>query len=185
MSRYNTSNRGRSRGTRRPPGLWHSIPPWIRGAFISYALMLVLFIVNGVAVSIFAGSGFAPVLICYSVQLIFYAINGMLTGWQADETRATQVRRVGFRGETVRLNLANYVANGALAGLVLALLAAISYLVTDWALAALVPGMQVLTLIGMAGPFWMIIIVDVLAAVSVGAIGGILYDRMFAAPGRR
>jgi hypothetical protein len=165
--------------------MWHSIPPWIRGAFISFALMLVLFIVNGIGLSIFSGTGFAPALICYSEQLVFYAINGMLAGWQADETRALQVRRVGHRGEKVRLNLANYLGIGALAGLVLALLAAIAYLITDWALAFIMPGMQILTLIGMAGPFWMIIVVDILAAMSVGAIGGIIYERMFAAPGRR
>jgi len=181
MSRYRSSGNRRSR----PPGLWHRVPPWIRGALISYALMLVLFIVNGIAISIFAGTGFAPVLICYTVQLVFYAANGMLAGWQADETRAKQVRRVGFKGEVVRLNLANYVSTGALAGLVLSLLAALSYLVTDWALATIVPGMQILTLIGMAGPFWMIVIVDILAAVSVGAIGGIIYERLLAAPGRR
>jgi hypothetical protein len=147
--------------------------------------MLVLFIMNGIAFSVSTSTGYGPVLLCYTVQLLFYAVNGMLAGWQADETRAVQTRRVGFRGEVVRLNLANYVANGALAGLVLAVMATISYLVTDMALTAIVPGMEILVLIGLSGPSWIFMIVDGLAAIGIGAIGGIIYERVFAAPGRR
>jgi hypothetical protein len=144
-----------------------------------------LFFINGVGAAIFSGSGFAPALICYPIQLIFYAINGMLAGWQADETRAVQTRRVGFRGEVVRLNLANYVSNGALAGLVLAILGAITYFLAQQALAAIIPVLQILCLVGVAGPLWLFIVVDTLAAVAAGMLGGAIYDRMFAAPGRR
>jgi hypothetical protein len=147
--------------------------------------MLVLFIINGIAFSIFIGTSFAPVLICYTVQLIFYAVNGMLAGWQADETRSVQVRRVGFRGEVVRFNLANYVVTGALSGLVLAVLAVASYFITDMALTSLVPGMEILVLIGLTGTLWVFAVVDALAAVAIGAIGGVIYERAFAAPGRR
>ena len=181
MSRYTSS----SRRSTRPPGMWHSIPPWIRGAAITFALVLVLFLINGIAATIFSGSGFAPALICYPIQLVFYAINGMLAGWQADETRAVQTRRVGFRGEVVRLNLANYVSNGALAGLVLAIAGAIIYFLAQQALAAIMPVLEILALVGFMGPIWIFIIVDILAATAIGALGGVIYDRIFSAPGRR
>jgi len=181
MSRYTSSRRRQTR----PPGFWHGIPPWIRGAFISFVMVLVLFFINGIGVAIFSGTGFTPALICYPLQVIFYAVNGMLTGWQADETRAIQVRRVGFRGETVRLNLANYVGNGALAGLVLAILAAITYFLAQQAIAQIIPGLQILALIGVFGGLWLFILVDTLVAIAFGMLGGVIYDRMFAAPGRR
>ncbi len=170
---------------RRPPGLWHDIPPWIRGAIISYVFLLVVFFVNGIGIVIFSGTGFAPALICYPVQLIFYAINGMLAGWQADETRAVQLRTVGFRGEKVRLNLANYVGTGALAGLVLAILATISYFLLETAVIALVPGLQILALISVSSGLWLFILVDTMAAIAFGMLGGVIYERMFAAPGRK
>jgi len=120
-----------------------------------------------------------------SEKLIDTAINGMLAGWQADETRAVQTRRVGFRGEVVRLNLANYVSTGALAGLVLAIAGSIIYFLAQQALAAIMPVLEILALVGFMGPIWIFIIVDTLAATGIGALGGVIYDRVFAAPGRR
>ena len=179
--RYTSSGRRQSR----PPGFWHSIPAWIRGAFISFAMLLILFLINGIGSAIFTTTGFTPAMICYPIQLIFYAINGMLAGWQADETRAVQTRRVGFRGERVRLNLANYVLNGVLAGLVLAALGALVYFLTQGALAVIIPGLEILFFIDWSGPMWLFLIVDTFAAITVGALGGLIYDRVFAAPGRR
>jgi hypothetical protein len=45
--------------------------------------------------------------------------------------------------------------------------------------------MEILLFIGLSGTYWMFIIVDTLAAIAIGAIGGAIYERVFAAPGRR
>lgn len=178
MSRSPRSSR------RRPPGLWDAIPPWIRAPLISFGMLAVLFVANGLAVNIFVVSGFtfSPAMICYPVQLSAYVVNGMIAGWQADVTRSKHLRRVGHRGERrVQRNLPEYMKHGALAGLVLAVLAAVIYLASNAVLTTFVP---LVGLVGLSAP-WLLIVVDLVASTGLGMIGGIIFDRLLSAPGRR
>jgi len=178
------SNQSRSRRRRvRPPGLWHSIPPWIRAPIITFGLLAVVFVANGLAVTIFAATAFtfSPAMICYPVQLLAYIVNGILAGWQADLTRFRHLRQVGHRGERVQRNLPEYLTHGALAGVLLALLAALMYLASNAVVATFVP---LVALVGLTAP-WLLIIVDLVAATGLGMLGAVIYDRWLSAPGRR
>jgi hypothetical protein len=143
----------------------------------------VVFVANGLAVSVFVASGFtfSPAMICYPVQLVAYILNGMLAGWQADLTRSHQIRQVGHRGERVQRNLPEYLMHGALAGLILAILAALMYFASNIVISTFVP---LVALVGMTAP-WLLIVVDLVAGTGLGMLGGIVYDRWFSAPGRR
>lgn len=185
MSHHTSSSRHSPRPTR-PPGQWHSIPAGVRGAIVSFGLLLVGFFIYRISLSAFNGSGIVPPLIGYLIQLfVFYVLNGMLAGWQADETRAAQTRKVGFRGETVRLNLANYIGNGALAGIALAAFMLIAQLMARSTLEQFDPGMQLLSQVSQGDSAGLFVLVDTLGAIAFGMIGGAIYDRVFAAPGRR
>jgi hypothetical protein len=78
----------------RPPGLWHNIPPWVRAAAIIFDVLAVMMIANGLGAAVFAATGFTLALVCYAIQVLAYALNGVLAGWQADLTPAacTSVR---------------------------------------------------------------------------------------------
>lgn len=172
-----------SRRQVRPPGLWDGIPAGVRAPIISFGLLAVLFVANGLAVTVFAASAFtfSPAMICYPVQLIAYAINGMIAGWQADITRAKYLRHVGHKGEQVQRNLPEYLLQGALAGFILAVLAALIYLASNAVVSTFVP---LVALVGFSAP-WLLIIVDVVASTGLGMLGAIIYDRLLSAPGRR
>ena len=167
----------------KPPGLWDSIPPWVRAPFISFGLLAILFVANGLAVTLFAASAFtfSPAMICYPVQLLAYILNGILAGYQADITRSKQLRGVGHIGERVRVNLPNYIVNGALAGLVLAILASLIYLASNAVLTTFVP---IVAVVGLSAP-WLLIIVDIVAGIGLGMVGAWIYDRWLSTPGRR
>ncbi|RLC91744.1 MAG: hypothetical protein DRI79_02085 [Chloroflexi bacterium] len=176
------SSQSRSRRRRvRPPGMWHSIPPWVRAACISFGILAVIFVANGLGASIFAMTGFTIALICYPIQLLAYILNGILAGWQADLTRSVYLRQVGHRGERVRRNLPEFIKEGALAGLLLAILAAVMYFAGTTAVSSLIP---LVTLVGFTAP-WLLVVVDLVTGTGLGALGGIIYERLLSAPGRR
>ena len=176
MSRYPPSGAGR-----RPPGPWHSIHPGIRAAIISFAVLAFVFVGNALAAGVFAYTGWSTALVCYPIQLLAYIANGLLGGWQADETRRALVPTVGPPGARVRRNVPNYIAIGAIAGLVLAVLAALVYFLTTSLAVELIPG---LALFGFATP-WAFVVVDGVLSIGLGALGGIIWDRLFSMPGRR
>jgi len=177
MSSYRGAQRGRPK---RPPGLWHDIPAGVRAAIICIGPLIAIFIGNGLGAGIFALTGFSMAYICYPVQLLAYVVNGIIAGQQADATRRAYVRYTGKPGERVQISLPNYIMHGALAGLCLTIFAAIVYFVGSSVLAELVP---LADLIGFSTP-WQFIVVDAVASISLGAVGGIIFDRMFAMPGR-
>jgi hypothetical protein len=153
----------------------------VRAALISFGILAVIFVANGLAVTVFAATGFSASLICYPVQLLAYVLNGILAGWQADLTRSVYLRQVGHRGERVRRNLPEFIKEGALAGLLLAILAAVMYFASTAVVSSLVP---LIALVGFIAP-WLLVVVDLVVSTGLGALGGLLYDRLFSAPGRR
>jgi len=143
--------------------------------------LAVIFVGNGLAVSVFATTGFAPAMICYPVQLLAYLLNGILAGWQADLTRMKQLRGVGHGGERVQRNLPNFIAQGALAGLVLGLFAGLMYFAGNAIVAYFIP---LVALVGFTAP-WLLVVVDLVSGIGLGMLGGIIYDNWLSAPGRR
>lgn len=160
---------------RRPLGLWHDIHPGVRSAFISFGIVLPLFVCNGLAASLFSSTSQTTALIFYPIQMLFYFVNGMIAGWQADETRKADPS--GIR----RRKIPNYMAIGAVAGFSLAILAALVYFLADQTASQLLPGLQ---LTGLLNTPWLYIAIDIIASVGLGMLGGVVYANRFALPAR-
>lgn len=155
---------------RKKPSIIHNIHGGVQAGIVSGALLIVLFVINSIAVSAAGPTGGAS-LICYPVQLLGFLFNGLLAGWR-ENVRWKVWRNFGFPHR----NEPNYLATGALAGLVLAPIAAIVYVVVTAAVVSLVP-----PAISLIGPSVLALIaVDTIAATGLGLIGGFIYDRVFA-----
>jgi len=167
--------------SRRPTSFWDDIPAGVRGALISFGILLLLFACNGLGLALFSATNLSVALIFYPAQMLFYILNGIFAGGQADSTRAKKTRQVGHQGERVQLNRPNYLLDGAVAGLTLAILAAIVYFVASNTATQILPGLQ---LTGWGDTPLLFLALDAFAAISLGMVGGLIYDRYFAAPSR-
>lgn len=158
---------GSSRRTARPkkPTL---VPGWLWGGLITGAVLIALMAVNSVAFGLASITGGAS-LICYPVQLIAYLLNGFLSG-SFEQRRYTNNKRLNPRTPKP-----NYLVVGALGGLVVTIIAAIVYVVVTTASVSLVP--PAAALIGSTLPI--LIGLDAIAAMGLGAIGGFFYGRYF------
>lgn len=161
--------------SRRPTPVWDVILPGVRGALISFGILLLLFACNGLGLALFSATNLLVALIFYPAQMLFYILNGIFAGGQADSTRAKKTRQFD------QLNRPNYLLTGAVAGLTLAILAAIVYFVASNTATQILPGLQ---LTGWGDTPLLFLALDAFAAISLGMVGGLIYDRYFAAPSR-
>lgn len=144
-------------------------PGWLWAGLVMGAVMIVLFVSNTVGAAAAGFSGGIS-LVCYPVQLLAYLITGIVAGkWEEDRFVKTKRARPMTQPP-------NYLVAGGLAGLVIAVIAAMVYLVTTTTLVFLMPpavalfGTAIIVLIG----------IDVIAAVGLGIIGGLIYSRILA-----
>ncbi len=157
----------------KPLGPWDRTPAGIRAALISTPIVFGLFLLNSAGLLIFTTTAISGGLICYPVQILAYVLNGWIAGAQARSSHNNATRTVGRRGETVRRQHPNYIAQGALAGVMISLVGIAVYFLAGVAAASLLPGLLVFA----AAPAVLFIIVDVAVAIGSGIIGGWIYER--------
>lgn len=144
------------------------VPGWLWGGLITGAILIVLMAINSVAFGLSSVTGGAS-LICYPIQLMAYLVNGLISG---------SFEQKRYRNNVIlnpRLPKPNYLVVGALGGLVVTIIAAVVYVIVTTASVALVP--PAAGLIGSTLPI--LIGIDAIAAIGLGAIGGFFYGRYF------
>jgi len=148
-----------------PPSM---VPGWGMAGVICGALLIAVFVANTIGNnSDTSEDGLS--LICFPLQLLVYFFNGWLAG-RLENDRYVKKRRLNPL--TPR---PNYLIIGAAAGLVMALIAAIVYLCVDAAVISLAPAGKVLLGSSVVG----LIIIDAVAAIGLGSLGGMIYSRLF------
>lgn len=144
------------------------VPGWVWGGLITGAILIVLMAVNSVAFGLSSLTGGAS-LICYPIQLMVYLINGLISG------SFEQKRYLNNKRLNPLTPKPNYLVVGALGGLIVTIIAAIVYVIVSTASVSLIP--PAATLIGSTLPI--LIGIDAIAAIGLGAIGGFFYGRYF------
>lgn len=182
--RSSRNSRRSSRPSRRPLGPWDRTPAGIRAALISTPILLILFLINSVGITLFSATEIWGLLIFYPVQVFGYLLNGVIAGIQARSSHLKSTRRVGHRHEVVQKTHPNYMAQGTLAGVVLAVIALLIYVVANSTAGMLIPYLDiVLTIIewvvGGPAPVALLLIADVIICIGAGTVGGLIYDRVF------
>jgi hypothetical protein len=159
----------------RPLGPWDRIPAGIRAGIIFAPILFLLFLINSVGIGLFSSTGITAGMVCYPIQILAYAANGFLAGSQARSTHNKATRMVGREHERVRNRRPNYVAQGALAGVVLGIIAILVYFIVGAAANSLIPGLGLFMSIGGAS-IALFLIVDFAVCVGAGIIGGMIYN---------
>lgn len=141
---------------------------WVWGGLITGAILIVLMAINSVAFGLSSVTGGAS-LICYPIQLLAYLLNGFISGSFEQKRFANNKRLNPLTPKP------NYLIVGAMGGLVVTIIAAVVYVIVTTASVALVP--PAAGLIGSTLPI--LIGIDAIAAIGLGAIGGFFYGRYF------
>jgi len=157
----------------RPLGPWDRTPAGLRAVIISTPIVFGLFLLNSAGLLIFTTTAITGGLICYPIQILAYGLNGWIAGAQARSSHNKATRVSGKQGEMVRQQHPNYIAQGALAGVVISLVGVVVYFLAGVAAASLLPGLLVFS----AAPAVLFIVVDVAIAIGAGIIGGWIYSR--------
>ncbi len=136
------------------------VPSWIKAGSITGSLLVVIVVMNSLI------SDFS--LVCYPVLLLAFLGNGILATFF--EKSAYQIKK-RLNPQTHR---PSYLAVGAGAGIVVTLIAAVVYGLAASQMASMLP--PGLDLFGTS--LWTLIAIDGIAAIGLGAVGGLIGDQL-------
>lgn len=145
------------------------LPGWSWAGVIMGAALIILFVINTLSFD-FADAGQGASMICYSGQLFAYLFTGILAG-KLEQDNYRKRKRINPLAPPP-----NYFIVGALAAVVVVLFAAIVYVAVNAAVVDLVPAGTLV--LGESIP--VLLVVDAVAAIGLGVVGGLIYKRVFA-----
>ncbi len=179
-----TRRRTRHDNKRRPLGPWDRTPAGIRAALISTPILLILFLINSIGIALFSATGIWGLFIFYFIQIFGYILNGVIAGAQARSSHLKANRRVGHQYEKVQRTHPNYVAQGFLAGIILSVIALVIYMLAYSTAGVLIPYLDSVLaisgwLVGGSAPVTLLIVVDMVACIGSGTLGGLIYEHVF------
>lgn len=175
MSNRNTRYTAGQTGRKRPLSWWQTVHPGLRAAFITFWGIVLFFGCSGAILPRILEGWNA--VIFYGMQFAIYAGNGFLAGVQADDSRESATRTVGYAGERAKRPRPSYIFNGLIAGVVLGLVLVALELILI-AIATQNGGLASVIVSRFTASDVMNLLIILALATLGGVIGGFIYDRV-------